>query len=78
MAAYRSKNRFGKRFIRLQELRDYVVDLDLSRHPPGEGLIVDGGPKMLHAPDDRSPRSTGRMSGTGSPRCIDTISRADV
>ena len=39
MAANRSKNQFGKRFIRLQELRYYVVDLDLSRHPPFEGLV---------------------------------------
>ena len=39
MATIRSKHRFGKRFIRLQELRDYFVDLDLSRHPPFEGLI---------------------------------------
>ena len=39
MATNRSKNRFGKRFIRLQELRDNVVNLDLFSHPPGEGLI---------------------------------------
>ena len=39
MATIRSKNRFGKRFIRLQELRNYVVDLDLSRHPPDEGML---------------------------------------
>ena len=39
MATIRSKNRFGKRFIRLHELRNYVVDLDLSTHPPFEELI---------------------------------------
>ena len=36
MATIRSRNRFGKRFIRLQELRDYVVDLDLYSHPLDE------------------------------------------
>lgn len=39
MAAFRTKNRFGKRFIRLHELRDYAVDLDLTRQSPSEGLI---------------------------------------
>ena len=39
MAASRTKNRFGKRYIRLQEFRDYAVDLDLTRHPISETLL---------------------------------------
>ncbi len=33
------KNRFGRRFIRLKELCDYAVDLDLCSHPPDRGLM---------------------------------------
>ncbi len=39
MAVIRTKNRFGKRFIRLRELCDYAVDLDLCTHPPAAGLM---------------------------------------
>lgn len=35
----RMKNRFGKRYIALRELRDYAVDLDLDTRPPRESLI---------------------------------------
>lgn len=33
------KNKFGKRFIRLRDLRDYAVDLDLCPHPPTDSLM---------------------------------------
>ena len=39
MAVVRFKNRFGKRFLRLQELRDYAVDLDLDPIAPSEGFM---------------------------------------
>ena len=39
MAPIRTKNRFGRRYIRLKELCDYAVDLDLYTHPPGRGLM---------------------------------------
>ena len=39
MAVVRTKNRFGKRFIRLDEFRDYAVDLNLSTHPPYKGFM---------------------------------------
>ena len=39
MAPIRTKNRFGRRYIRLRELRDYAVDLDLGPNPPDKGLM---------------------------------------
>lgn len=39
MTIVRMKNKFGKRYIRLRELRDYAVDLDLCPQPPGDGLM---------------------------------------
>lgn len=39
MSAIRTKNRFGWRYIRLKELCDYAVDLDLCPHPPNKGLM---------------------------------------
>lgn len=39
MVSIRTKNRYGRRYIRLKELRDYAVDLDLCPHPPAEGLM---------------------------------------
>lgn len=39
MAAIRTKNRFGKRFIRIDELRNYAVDLNLSTHPPCKNFM---------------------------------------
>jgi hypothetical protein len=39
MVPVRFKNRFGERFIRLQELCNYVADLDLSIHPPSKSLM---------------------------------------
>lgn len=39
MVSIRPKNRYGRRYIRLRELRDYAVDLDLCPHPPVEGLV---------------------------------------
>lgn len=35
----RTKNRFGRRYISLRELRDYAVDLDLDTHPTRKSLI---------------------------------------
>jgi hypothetical protein len=39
MAPIRTKNRFGRRYIRLKELCDYAVDLDLCTHPPHRALM---------------------------------------
>ena len=39
MASNRLKNRFGRRYIRLKELCDYVVDLDLCPQPQFKALI---------------------------------------
>lgn len=39
MGTIRTKNRFGRRYIRLKELRDYTVDLGLCTHPPGKNLM---------------------------------------
>lgn len=39
MATIRTKNRFGRRYIRLNELRNYAVDLDLCSHAPAESLM---------------------------------------
>lgn len=39
MTQIRLKNRFGRRYMSLQELRNYVVDLDLQEHPPSEAFF---------------------------------------
>ena len=39
MTLIRLKNRFGKRYIRLGELCNYVVDLGISLHPPNIKLM---------------------------------------
>ena len=39
MTVIRTKNRFGKRFIRLRELCDYAFDLDLCTSPPAARLM---------------------------------------
>ncbi len=39
MTPIRTKNRFGRRYIRQKELCDYAVDLDLSTHPPARELM---------------------------------------
>ena len=39
MAIVRFKNRFGRRYISLTELRDYAVDLDLGTDPPTEEFM---------------------------------------
>lgn len=39
MASIRTKNRFGRRYISLHDLRNYAVDLGISSHPPAEGFL---------------------------------------